>query len=393
MSKINVVFITRWYVPEWKACTIRILYFVKSFLSVGANVYVLILRSPHELPCTRVDCEHVINVKLFHFPRKITAEYFSLLTNMPRLVNKLSKIIMDINAIIASVPPADTAFMGYYLSKFLNSKLIIDVRDLWEYTIADIYTWHFPKLQHILSKPYISSYLSIAERADLITTSSVGQKVFYELNYRVNRNKLRVIYNGSDSGLFSRYIRQRCESDTFIGIGLGEYEARYQMLSTILYIISKVLRKGINIKLRAIGKIGSLDFIHDSKVKDKVEIIKPLPYEMLPIVMKNASFGVIGRPNTLPWKLSVPVKLFDYIACGLPIFAFGPPKSELQFFIERFGLGMYVPSNDVDVLANKLVEFIKNLDNYDRKHILKVARFFDRRKWAKRFVKVVESLL
>ena len=157
--------------------------------------------------------------------------------------------------------------------------------------------------------------------------------------------------------------------------------------------MSKALHKGIDIKLRIIGRVKEQSFVQDPKVKDRVELMKPLPYEVLPIAMSGASFGIIGRPNTLPWKLSIPVKLFDYIAYGLPVFAFGPPRSELQSFIDKLNLGMYVPSTDPDRVANGLLEFIKSISCYDRKHILRVARFFDRKKWAKKLVEIVENLL
>ena len=54
---------------------------------------------------------------------------------------------------------------------------------------------------------------------------------------------------------------------------------------------------------------------------------------------------------------------------------------------------MYVPSNDVNVLADKLAEFVKNLDSYDRRRIFEVAKFFDRREWARKFAEIIENLL
>ena len=126
---------------------------------------------------------------------------------------------------------------------------------------------------------------------------------------------------------------------------------------------------------------------------DLVEFIGPVPYFDLPKYICDGWFGVVGRPNVLEWKLTIPVKVYEYIACGLPVFAFGPSKSELQFFIEKFNLGIYVPSNNVNVLAYKLIEFIRNLDSFDRRHILKVAKFFDRKKWARKFANLIEKIL
>ena len=77
----------------------------------------------------------------------------------------------------------------------------------------------------------------------------------------------------------------------------------------------------------------------------------------------------------------------------MPVFAFGPPGSELQLFIESFDIGVYIPSTDPQVLAKELAKFIRNIDRFDRDHILRVAKLFDRRKWASKFANLIEHVV
>jgi len=393
-NNANVLIITRWYVSEWKACTIRVMYLARALLEKGYDTSILILKSPYEyVRFQSLYDEKIVVVNFISIPRRL---FLDSLSPILSTITVLKKLNSKPEVVIATVPPHDTAFVAYYLKKLgYADKLIVDIRGTTPSLMPDVYGYKLPKLQLLLSTFGVEFYHRVLREADAVVSITEGFAKYYE---PIAEKPIYVIHNGADYELFSKYSNTTMSNYPPLAVFVGDVEAKYHLVDVMLKAVSLLRRKGLDIKLRIIGCSSKVKEYYQGLAKslgmlDLVEFVGVVPYFNLPRYVCGGSFGIVGRPNVLEWKLTIPVKVYEYIACGLPVFAFGPPGSELQFFIERFGLGVYVPSNDVNVLADKLVEFVKNLDSYDRRRIFEVAKFFDRRRWARRFAEIIENLL
>ena len=390
----RVFLITRWYVPEWKACTIRVTYLARTLLEKGYDTSILVLKSPREdVRFQSLYGEKIVVVNFISIPRRLFLDPLSPVLSITMLLKKLN---FKPEVVIATVPPHDTAFVAYYLKKLgYADRLIVDIRGTTPSLMPDVYDYKFPKLQLLLSTFGVDFYHRVLREADAVISITEGFAKYYE---PIAGKPIYVIHNGADYELFSKHSNITTSGYPPLAVFVGDVEAKYHLIDVILKAVSLLRRRGLRIKLRIIGCSGKVKEYYQGLARslgvlDLVEFVGVIPYFSLPKYVCDGSFGIVGRPDILEWKLTIPVKVYEYIACGLPVFAFGPPRSELQFFIERFGLGMYVPSNDVNVLADKLTEFVKHLDDYDRRRILEVARFFDRRRWAKRFADIIKELV
>jgi glycosyltransferase involved in cell wall biosynthesis len=52
-----------------------------------------------------------------------------------------------------------------------------------------------------------------------------------------------------------------------------------------------------------------------------IQVVPPVPHDRVPALLAQAHVGILPFPDTLIFRVSSPIKLFEYMAAGLPIFA------------------------------------------------------------------------
>lgn len=109
----------------------------------------------------------------------------------------------------------------------------------------------------------------------------------------------------------------------------------------------------------------------------------------------SANFGIIGRPNINNlWNIaSVRTTLYEYMAAGLPVFAFGPSSSYIKYLINKHKLGLYVSSDNPVILANELCKFLDYLDSFDRKRIHEASYRYNWKTLSKEFTSIVKQTI
>ena len=396
----NVLFITSYYAPEWVACTIRTMYFVKALLDKGFNVTVLVTKYFREKKGTFMNVygENVFKLSIPGLPPK----YF-LEPVMPAIASiKTKKYVEKVfDIVIATAPHPTTLYVAWNLKRMgLARKLVIDLRDVIPISFRTHLSVHSRTQAH-LSTLGVMLIRHILSTACFIAVTTPSLLKYYK-NYNSN---IHVIYNGADYDLFAKYaersfrkIKETTTTPTAIFIA-ARPEVKYHLTDTILKAIALLKKKRkLAIKLKIIGCTSYSKKVYSTMARSlgiakDVELIGVVPYHDVPKFLCNGTFGIIGRPSTVEWKLAIPVKVYEYLACGLPVFVFGPLQSELRVFVKKFNVGMYVPSLNPRIIAESLTKFIEKLNEYDRNHILSIARLFDRRKWANKFADLVRECI
>lgn len=95
----------------------------------------------------------------------------------------------------------------------------------------------------------------------------------------------------------------------------------------------------------------------DLKLQEKVIFINKLPYNELLKYTACADAGLtLDKDNNLNYRYSLPNKLFDYFACGLPVIA--SKLVEIEKIYQQFPFGILV----TEVNAKQLAEAFENID-------------------------------
>lgn len=94
-------------------------------------------------------------------------------------------------------------------------------------------------------------------------------------------------------------------------------------LMTLSAAVTRAREEGLNLHLTLVGdgsersKLECCAIEHASAVR----VLPPVPHAQVPELLAGADVGVLPFPDELKFRVSSPIKLFEYLAAGLPVLA------------------------------------------------------------------------
>lgn len=344
------------------ACAIRGEAFAKYLNKKGIDISVFVPQKKN-VSKTRIKFEGctvyrtiTYNTLAESYPFYLSALYLpiSLLT----LIRKVIKIKPDI--IIASTPGPFLPIEGLLISKCLKIPFIFDMED----------SWHLTKLSHKGAKRNnIKMYLEslCATHADLIFTVTPTLKRIICTGYKIPEDKIKIVYNGIDSNILPK-INNICENVDLLHLGSPRIYYDTMKLIDAFYILIKHLPE---IRIEFIGCTGE-DYVEEVKryVNEKglsknIKFVPPILHEKIPYELARAKIGVISLLNRPEYTSAIGVKVFEYMAAGLPTAYLGPSKSEQEKIIKENNIG--ISSSDPFEFVEKVISL---LGNRELRHIM-----------------------
>jgi glycosyltransferase involved in cell wall biosynthesis len=143
----------------------------------------------------------------------------------------------------------------------------------------------------------------------------------------INRAKLLGIWpSGVDSHDFELCLTQRSwpvkdELVRFIYIG-ALHEDRHLMQFCQAVLLAN--EKGYPVQLSLIGR-GTFELVLADFAKKsgmgRITVLPPVPHSQIPDLMAGYHVGILPFPDDLKFRVSSPIKLFEYMASGIPVLA------------------------------------------------------------------------
>lgn len=94
-------------------------------------------------------------------------------------------------------------------------------------------------------------------------------------------------------------------------------------LLSLCEAVEKANSEGMAFVLSLIGegaeRLGLEEFA--LRTEGRVRVLKPVPYDRVPRLLAQAHVGVLPFPDEEKFRVSSPIKLFEYVAAGLPVLA------------------------------------------------------------------------
>lgn len=297
------------------------------------------------------------------------------------------------NIAVISVPTGDIGLGALMACKLTRVKCVVDCRDEWEdYTISLTNS----KVERVFYSTVKKLLTHLYAKSQLVTTVTPN---FLDSLKRRGVTNVRLVPNGADVTVFSQLDKTimrrklRLSNSDFIIVYNGVIGGYYKF-DRVLTALTKLVRQIKNAKLLMIGygpdvskvltsskNLGLTGNVLYLGVKDdKKEIAEIL------------SAGDIGLIPGLYAKGQLPVKLFEYCACGLPVVASVYSDSMLAKLIMEYNIGVTVPPVAEEQLAEAFYQLYKN-ESF-RETAGKTARMlieeeFDRNKIAERFLNLI----
>jgi glycosyltransferase involved in cell wall biosynthesis len=139
------------------------------------------------------------------------------------------------------------------------------------------------------------------------------------------RKLLGVWPSGADLGLFEsaytdRHWPKEDEPVCLHYIGVLHYERN---LMTLCRAVEKANAKGMRFNLTLTGEGTERVELekYSQTTSGRIRINKPVPHDHVAGILKEAHVGVLPFPDLPKYRVSSPIKFFEYLAAGLPVLA------------------------------------------------------------------------
>lgn len=363
------------------ACAIRGEAFAKYLNKKGIKINVLVpekknvsKKSINYEGCT---VERIVTYDTIRESYPLFLSTFYLPISVLKLIRKTKNIRP--NLIIVSTPGPLLPLESLLVAKALRIPLIFDIED----------SWHMLRNNH---KGVLRNYLKMsAERlcanySDLIFTVTPTLKEIVRSGYNIPEDKIKVVYNGVDLEI----IPKTESSETIDLIHLGSPRTYYDTIKLIdaFYILNNFL-PGTNLHF-----IGCTTENYVEKVKqyvDKKGLSKSIKFigfvkhENVPYELAKAKIGVISTIDLPEYTCGIGVKIFEYMAAGLPTAYLGPSNSEQERIIRNNNIGICSTEPDgfakavINLLKDKSLRFTmgnnakRTVEEYNRERIINKA--------------------
>jgi len=122
------------------------------------------------------------------------------------------------------------------------------------------------------------------------------------------------------------------------------------------------IKNGHQVKLTLLGvwvdKLEIQNFIKNRGLCEYITCLDPVPIEDIPRYIEDSDFGVLPFPDFIGWRVSSPIKLFEYLGMGTPVIV-----TNIECFsteIGNKGYAIYAENSTPESLAEAIVSAIKN---------------------------------
>ena len=149
--------------------------------------------------------------------------------------------------------------------------------------------------------------------------------------------------------------------------------SRRRGLDKFILTLPKVKEVVLNVKFLVVGKLFDTsdfekwieDYLKKQKLHETFEMVGWKPYEEVVNYINISDVGMIlFQPTHYNNLIGLPIKLFEYMACGLPVVASNFP--EISGVVKEADCGMLVDPTDVDEIADAIVYLLEHPEDAER---------------------------
>ena len=260
-----------------------------------------------------------------------------------------------IKYVLTTTPPLTTLVLGF-LAKFLGRKWIVDIRDLWLEVAIDLgYLGKKSMLYRIFK---ILRQLALF-KCDVIISNSQAI-LLYISKLILNKEKLLYVPLIIDLDAFKPQKKNyaHVEHQIIYAGNLGSA----QNLKILISAMEILATRNPDIKLLIIGGGEEEEvlkkMVQRLRLKNVIFLGKKSRDE-IPDYLARSSIGIVALGAQKSLYYAIPTKLFEYMACGLPIIAYGA-SIEVHRILKKSNAGIYIGIGDPKKLADMIQDLIAN---------------------------------
>ena len=279
---------------------------------------------------------------------------------IPALVRAWREVSPDRPDVIYSTgPPFTPHVVAAVLARVMGRPWVAEFRDPWARAPwrEDRFTFERRAWQ-VLER-------AIVTRADAVVfATDANCRDFASYYGAAIASRFHVVPNGCDTSEFEGLVRRPDASGRFVLLHAGSlYGARNP--AGLFQALARALASGAldarDVSVRFVGRTSGagLDLpalVRDLGLDSIVQFADQMPRRAVLQEMVNASALLIVQPVT---TVSIPAKLYEYMAAGRPILALAEPGGDTAELVQRSGAGIAVAAHDERAIEEALVTMVR----------------------------------
>jgi colanic acid biosynthesis glycosyl transferase WcaI len=252
----------------------------------------------------------------------------------------------DTDVMMTSSPPLFTGFVAFPFAKAFDIPWVLDIRDVWIDVSVSFGFISEGGLAERLSKAYRKWEFGIVSLVTVTTGETVDA---LDDEYGI-KAPVAVIPNGVDVDSFKPRDNSEPDEPVLIYTGtIGHAQALEVCVEAIDYLANP------DLTFQIVGD-GDLRETLEQKatnlgIEDRVEFTGFVSREQVPEMLSQATIGVAPIKTDDSLRYAVPTKLYEYMACALPVIAVG--EGAIEHLVEASHAGV-VAEDDPEAIAAQI---------------------------------------
>jgi len=404
----NVYFLTQYFYPDVASTAQLLTELAEDLSKYGLRVEVFTAQPSYDKSQKLPAVENYKGITI----RRVWNTHFHRSNILGRLLNEITFIVSLIFALLFShlekgvflivTNPPLLPVVGLILKRIKKIPYI--------YLVYDIYPDIAVKLGYLSPNSTLTRFFETVNRRAFVNADKIivlgeymkdiiGQKL---VKYTQCLNKIEVIHNWADERQIftvlkdsNWFIKEHGLEGKFVVLYSGNLGISHP-LEFVVEVANKLKDKDIIFLF--IGNGGKKPILEKMTKDMELNNVKFLPYqdkEVLSYSLSSGDVAIITMEEGIE-GLSVPSKLYSFLAAGRPILGIVSKKSEVALIVEKANCGYIIEQSDVDKLYSAIESLYNNpkllfeLSGNARKLF---ESNFTRNRMTKRYFDVISSVL
>jgi len=406
--KLSVLYLAQQFEPEMGAASVRASEFARNWGAAGIDVRILtgfpsylsekISPGYRNRLVSREKKEGYEIIRTFTLTYKKDSILKRLISQwLYALISALVGIFSPrCDVVIATSPPFTALFTGYLISRAKGCKLVTEIRDLFPASAEAFGVLRNRTLIRMLTRLEVFIYKRSAR------VVGVTKGIVEDIRGRQLKGvRVALVTNGVNTASFRKteagleIRKQYGVESSFVVMYTGIF-GRAQNLE-VLMNTAEVLKTRSDIVFILVGEgveKSKLLAMKEAKALENVLFIGGQSASRIPHYLSAADAGFTSRRNVEITRGALPVKMFEYMACELPVIFNG--AGEAEEVLKEAGAGIVVTTGRPQDLKDAVVtladhpEMRRDMGKKGRVH---VERFFSRKRLAREYLDHLRSAL
>ncbi|RKD76302.1 glycosyltransferase involved in cell wall biosynthesis [Sinobaca qinghaiensis] len=404
---MRIVVICHYFPPEIGAPPARIYEMAKHWVELGNEVHVVTCFPNHptgiipkeyrgkkysheEMNGIHVHRNYVYATPNRGFIKKTLGHISFMFSSVLFSMKKIKKP----DVIITSSPTFFSIISGYWYSIRKKVPFVLEIRDLWPAAMIELGVMKKGVITNILEKMELFFYHK--SKKLIMVTKAFKENV---VNRGVDGDKVHVITNGVNQELFypkkkdDTLIQEHELKDKFI-ISYAGAHGISQNLSVILDV-AKELKDQKDIQFLFIGEGAEKEKLEEMVIEQNISNVKFIgsqPKESMSSFYSSSDLCLIPLRNIELFKAFIPSKMFEIMACGVPIVA--SLEGEAADILNESKAAIVVQPDNAEEIKHAILK-LKN-DKYLYKSMEEngpnfVEQNYTRKKLAEKYLEIIRN--